>query len=259
VWQPVPIKNGDFVILNYSLKVKESGDVVETTLESVAKEKGLHHEHRGEEGSEPHRYEPFFLVVGQDWVPKGLDEGLLGLEAGQSSTIEVPPEKGYGARDPSKVRLVSLRKFRNEGITPEPGMQVTLDGKVGQVRTVGAGRVQVDYNLPLAGRTLVYDVQIESILETLEDKIGNIIHKRLPAVDRAKFTLQLTPNEIVIEVPEEAFFLEDIQLAKKVISADIEKLFPDIVKTAFLETFKKAAPAKPVETKTEEPPAKTPA
>lgn len=245
----MPIKNGDFVLANYTLKVKESGDVVDTTVESVAKEKGIHHEHEGTEETDVHRYEPLFVVVGEGWVPKGFDEGLVGLEAGQSSTVEVPPDKGYGTRDASKVRLVPLRRFRNEGITPVPGTQVTLDGKVGQIRTVGAGRVQVDYNHPLAGRTLVYEVSIQSIIERTEDKVRSLIHKRLPAVDQAKFALQLNPNELTIEVPEEAFFLEDLQLAKKAVSADIEKFFPDISRISFLEAFKKPTPPKAEEPK----------
>ncbi len=246
----MPIKNGDFVLLDYTLKVKESGDVVDTTIESVAREKGIRHEHGEEaEGAEAHRYEPFFLVVGEGWVPKGLDEGLVGLETGQSSTIEVPPDKGYGARDASKVRLVPLRRFRSEGITPVPGIQVTLDGKIGQIRTVGAGRVQVDYNPPLAGRTLVYEVSIHSVVETPEEKIRNLVHKRLPAVDVMKFGLQLTPKELAIEVPEEAFFLEDLPLAKKAMSADIEKFFPEMSQISFLETFKKPGPPKAEEAK----------
>lgn len=248
----MPIKSGDFVLVDYTLKVKESGDVVDTTIESVAKEKGIRHEHEEGEGPEVHRYEPFFIVVGEGWVPKGLDEGLAGLEAGQTATIEVPPDKGYGVRDASKVRLVPLRKFRNEGITPVPGTQVTIDGKVGQIRTVGAGRVQVDYNHPLAGRTLVYEVSLRSVVETPEEKIRNLIHKRLTAVDQTKFALQLNPGELTIEVPEEAFFLEDLQLAKKAVSADIEKFFPEISKISFLETFKKTAPPKTEETKSAE-------
>ncbi len=248
----MPIKNGDFVLANYTLKVKESGDVVDTTVESVAKERGIHHEHEGTEETDVHRYEPLFVVVGEGWVPKGFDEGLVGLETGQSSTIEVPPDKGYGIRDASKVRLVPLRRFRNEGITPVPGTQMTLDGKVGQIRTVGAGRVQVDYNHPLAGRTLVYEVSIQSIVERTEDKIRNLVHKRLTAVDQAKFGLQLNANELTIEVPEEAFFLEDLQLAKKAVSADIEKFFPEVSRISFLEAFKKPTPPKAEEPKTVE-------
>lgn len=245
---PLSISNGDFVLLNYTCKVKESGETIETTIESVAKEAGLHHEHA--EG-EPHRYEPYFVVVGEGWVPKGLDEGLVGLESGKSATIEVPPEKGYGVRDPSKIRLLPMRRFRTEGLTPAPGMQVNIDGKLAQVRAVGAGRVQVDYNHPLAGKTLVYDLSVEKVLEERDEKIRNLIRRRLPGVDVQKFTLAITEKDLVIEVPEEAFFLEALQLAKKSVVSDLEKFFHGIEKVSFLEVYKKPAP--PPEKKEEGP------
>jgi hypothetical protein len=62
----------------------------------------------------------------------------------------------------------------------------------------------------------------------------------------------LNPSELTIEVPEEAFFLEDLQLAKKAMSADIEKFFPDVSKISFVETYKKPTPPKAEETKTVE-------
>jgi peptidylprolyl isomerase len=231
----VPIKNGDFILVNYTLKVKETGETVGTTLENVAKETKLY---RGEE-----RYEPFFIVVGEGWVPKGLDEVLTGLDVSKANSIELPPEKGYGVRDPKKVRLVPLRKFTAEGLTPIPGLQVNIDGKVAQVRSVGAGRVQVDYNHPFAGKTLIYDLTIEKVLETDEDKVRNVIHKRLPPVDQQKFTIEIQKGRLEIEIPEEAFFLEGLQVAKRTLTADIEKYFPKIETVTFLETFKKPAPA----------------
>jgi len=117
---------------------------------------------------------------------------------------------------------------------------------------VGAGRVQTAYNHTLAGRTLVYEVSVQSIVEAPGDRVRNLIHKRLPMVDQAKFLLQLTAKELTIEVPEEAFFLEDLQLAKKAMSADIEKLFPDISKTSFIETYKRPAPPATESTETAE-------
>jgi peptidylprolyl isomerase len=242
----LPFKNGDFLLVNYTLKVKETGETVGTTLETVAKETKLFH---GEE-----RYEPFFVVVGEGWVPKGLDEALTGLEVGRASTIELAPEKGYGARDPKKVRLVPLRKFRAEGVTPVPGLQVNIDGKSAQVRAVGAGRVQVDYNHPFAGKTLIYDVTVEKILDTDEDKIRNLIHKRIPSVDQMKFNVRIEGDGLKVEIPEDGFFLEGLQVAKRTLTADTEKFFPKIQTVTFYETFKKAAPATPaptVEGKTE--------
>ena len=243
----MPIKNGDFILANYTLRVKETGETVGTTLESVAKEKKLY---RGEE-----RYEPFFIVVGEGWVPKGLEEALAGLEPGKASTIELPPEKAYGVRDPKKVRLVPLRKFTAEGVTPVPGLQVNLDGKSVQVRSVGAGRVQVDYNHPFAGKTLIYDITIEKVIESEDGKIRSLVHKRIPSVDEQKFEIKIEDAKLQVEIPEEAFFLEGLQVAKRTVTADVEKYLPNIGTLMFLETFKKpkAAAAPAVETPAVQP------
>ena len=228
------IKNGDFILLNYTCKVKESGEVVETTIESVAKQAGIHHEH--EKGE--HVYEPMFLIPGEGWVPKGLDESLVGLESEKTLTLEVPPDKGYGARDPSKIKLLPLRRFKKEGFDPVPGMQVEIDRKPATIRSVGAGRVQVDFNNPLAGKTLVYDLKIEKVLETREDRIRAIIHRWIPGVAADKFVLTLT-EQATIEMPEEAYFLEGIQFAKRSVAQDIQKFMPKFEKISYLETFKK--------------------
>lgn len=239
-------KNGDFILVNYSLKVKETGETVGTTLESVAKETKLY---KGEE-----RYEPFFVIVGEGWVPKGLDEALTGLDLGKASTVELPPEKGYGVRDPKKVRLVPLRKFAAEGVTPVPGLQVNIDGKTAQVRSVGAGRVQVDYNHPFAGKTLIYDITVEKLIETDEEKIASLIHKRIPTVDQQKFIIKLENNKLQVDVPDEAFFLEGLQVAKRTLTADVEKYLPKIDTVTFLEAFKKPAAPTPAPATEPKPP-----
>jgi len=241
----MPTKNGDFILANYTCKVKESGEVVETTIESVAKEAGLHHEHGHEDEKKEHVYEPMFLIPGEGWVPKGLDEGFVGLEVDKTTTLEISPEKAYGTRDPSKLKLLPLRRFKKEGFEPAPGMQVEIDRKPAMIRSVGAGRVQVDFNHPLAGKTLVYDVKVEKILESKQDKARAIIHRKIPDVPAEKFVLTLS-EQMVIEVPEEAYFLEGIQLAKRSIASDFHKFMPEFEKVSYVESFKKPpAPAEP--------------
>ncbi len=232
------LKNGDFILVNYTLKIKETSETVGTTLESVAKEAKLY---RGEE-----HYEPFFIIVGEGWVPKGLDEALLGLEVGKPATVELPPEKAYGLRDPKKLRLVPLRKFTADGLTPVPGLQVNMDGKTAQIRSVGAGRVQVDYNHPFAGKTLIYDLTVEKTIESEEDKVRNLVHKRIPTVEEEKFVIQIQQGKLDIEIPEEAFFLEGVQVEKRTVTADVEKYLPKIETVTFLEIFKKPASPAPV-------------
>ena len=232
----MPFKNGDFLLINYTLKVKETGEVVGTTIESMAKEAKLY---RGEE-----HYEPFFVIVGEGWVPKVLDEALTGYEVGKANTIELPPEKAYGIRDPKKVRLVPLRKFRADGLTPVPGLQVNVDGKTAQVRAVGAGRVQVDYNHPFAGRTLIYDLTVEKLVEGDEDKVRNLIHRQISSVDKQKFGIKTLDGGLEVAVPEEAFFLEGLQVVKRTLTADVEKFLPKYTTVIFVETFKKTSEAK---------------
>ena len=224
-------KPGDFLLLNYTLKVKESGETVDTTFDSVAKDANIHREDAFNG--------PKFVILGEGWLPKGLEDSLVGLDAGKSTTVELSPEKGYGPRDPAKMRLVSLRRFREKGIDPVPGVQIEFEGRQAVVRAVGAGRVQVDYNHPLAGRTLVYDVSIEKVLEDEDEKVLSITSRRIPEVPREKFSLKRDGKDLTIEVPEEAFYLSGLQVAKKAISSDLQKYFPDIESIAFLETFKK--------------------
>ncbi|HZY93565.1 MAG TPA: FKBP-type peptidyl-prolyl cis-trans isomerase [Candidatus Bathyarchaeia archaeon] len=238
-------KQGDFLLLNFTLKVKESGETVDTTYDTVAKNAHLHREDS--------IYKPRFIILGEGSMPKGLEDSLVGLTPGEETTVELAPDKGFGARDPSKIRLVPLRRFREKGVDPVPGRQIELDGRPATVRAVGAGRVQLDYNHPLAGRTLIYDVSIEKVLDDEKDKILNIISRRLPEVDSSKFTLNKTEDELSIEVPEEAFYLSGLQVAKKSVISDLQKYLPELDTISFREVFKRTEPKpeKSPETKTE--------
>jgi peptidylprolyl isomerase len=224
------VKPGDFLLVNFTLKVKESGETVDTTYDAVAKDAHLHREDA--------TYGPRFIILGEGWLPKGLEDSLVGADIGKQTTVELPPDKGYGPRDPSKMRLVPLRRFREQGI-PNPGAQIELDGRPAIVRAVGAGRVQVDYNHPLAGRTLIYDVSIEKVVEDDNEKVLNVISKRIPEVDKSKFNIERNGTGLTVEVPEEAFYLSGLQVAKKSVTSDIQKYFPDIETISFREVFKK--------------------
>jgi peptidylprolyl isomerase len=225
------VKPGDFLLVNFTLKVKESGETVDTTYDAVAKDTHLHREES--------TYGPRFIILGEGWLPKGLEDSLVGLDIGKQTTVELPPDKGFGTRDPAKMRLVPLRRFREQGV-PSPGAQIELDGRAATVRAVGAGRVQVDYNHPLAGRTLIYEVSIEKVVEDDNEKVLSIISKRIPEVDKAKFGVERNSSELTIEVPEEAFYLSGLQVAKKSVTSDLQKYFPNVETISFREVFKRA-------------------
>ncbi len=225
------LQNGDFILIDYVGKVKETGEVFDTTIEEVAKKERLYKE--GE------IYEPKLVVLGEGWILKALEEEILKLDVGGKSTVEIPPEKAFGPRDPNKVKLVPLRRLVAKGITPKIGMRIEYEGKMATVRTVGAGRVQLDFNPPLAGKTLLYEVTVQKKLETKTEKINALIHRRIPVVEIGKFKLKIAKAIVTIEMPEDAFYIEGIQLAKRGIAMDIQKFFPEVTTVKFIETFKR--------------------
>jgi len=225
------VKESDFIIINYVGRVKETGEVFDTTFEDIAKKEKLYKE--GE------IYEPRLVVVGEGWVLKALEESLLNLKLKKASSVEIPPEKAFGPRDPEKVKMVALRRLISRGITPKMGMRLEVDGKLATIRTMGSGRVQLDYNPPLAGKTLVYDVTVEKKLETKAEKIAALIHRRIPSVDLKMFRVKIGKAGVVIDVPEVAFYVEGLQLAKRGIATDTQKFFPETTTVKFVEAFKK--------------------
>jgi len=224
------LQKGDFILIDYVAKVKETGEVFDTTMEETAKK-----EHLYKEGE---IYEPKLVVIGEGWVLKALDENLTTMEIGKTTSVEIPPEKAFGPRDSEKVRRVPLRHLTAKGITPSLGMRLEYDGKMATVRALGAGRVLLDFNPPLAGKTLVYEVKVQKKLETPNEKITALIHRRIPAVEESKFKFVVRQKIVSIEMPEEAFYLEGIQVAKRGIAMDIQRFFPKITTVKFTETFK---------------------
>jgi peptidylprolyl isomerase len=117
-------------------------------------------------------------------------------------------------------------------------MRVEYGGKMATVRAIGAGRVLLDFNPPLAGKTLVYEATVKKKLETIEEKISALIHRRIPAVDESKFEFSTKGKTVNIEMPEEAFYVEGIQVAKRGIALDLQRFFQEITTVKFTETFK---------------------
>ncbi|NWF86461.1 peptidylprolyl isomerase [Candidatus Bathyarchaeota archaeon] len=234
------LQKGDFTLIDYVAKVKETGEVFDTTNEEIAKKERLYKE--GE------IYEPKLVVIGEGWVLKALDESLEKMETGKATLVELAPDKAFGERDPAKIKRVPLKHLTAKGINPALGMRVEHDGKMATVRAIGAGRVLLDFNLPLAGKTLVYEVTVKKKLETEKEKIAALIHRRIPAIEEVKFKFTVKQKSVSMEMPEEAFYLEGIQVAKRGIAMDIQKFFPKITAVKFTETFKVSEPKK--ETKT---------
>ncbi|MGC9058243.1 MAG: FKBP-type peptidyl-prolyl cis-trans isomerase [Candidatus Nanoarchaeia archaeon] len=115
------------------------------------------------------------ICLGAGQLLPELEKNIEGKEVGQQFEIELKPEQAYGIRDPRLVQLVPLSKFSQNNINPIPGLQINIDGLLATVRSVNGGRVIVDFNHPLAGKTLKFKINILKKIENVQDKIRALI------------------------------------------------------------------------------------
>jgi len=233
------LAKGDLAYLDYDVFVVGAGDrktLHETTRADVAKAQDKYEEKRA--------YVPVPVVVGHDRVPKGLDEALLDASVGESKEFVIPPEKGAGERDPRLVRLYPVREFHRREIDPAPGMEVTVENRRGTVVAVTAGRVRVDFNNPLAGRTLRYNLTVTKRAESAEEKVRGILDMDYGFADQ--FKLFVKETEVDVFVPDVCKTDERWFVAKFRVVADLRE-FAGIPKVRFVEEYEKKAEEKKAE------------
>jgi FKBP-type peptidyl-prolyl cis-trans isomerase 2 len=146
------IKAGDVVLAEFDAWIQDSNELFDTTSESVAKENNIFNE-KMTYGAQP-------LIVGKGRLFPGLDESMLKAEVGKEYEVVIPPEKGAGPRDPKLMELHPVREFVKQEIEPRVGLEVTVKGKPAIITAVTAGRVRLDFNNRLAGRTLKYKYKV---------------------------------------------------------------------------------------------------
>jgi peptidylprolyl isomerase len=229
-------KKGQLILLDYTAKIKDSGEVFETTIEGEAKKHSLHESNI--------KYMPKLVSVGEGWVLKGLDDALIETTSGDKKTIEVSPDKGFGERDKGKVRMIPLRKLGEDAEKVSVGDTVEIDNKKGIIRYIGSGRVQVDYNHRYAGKTILYDINIKKSLDSDDDKISEILKSRLP-IENEKIVYKKTGATVDVVIPEEIFRADGLAIIKHFTQTDLFKFVTSLTKVNFVETYENKQASKP--------------
>ena len=229
-------KKGQLILLDYTAKIKDSGEVFETTIEDEAKKHSLHESNI--------KYMPKLVSVGEGWVLKGLDDALSETTSGDKKTIEVSPDKGFGDRDKGKVRMIPLRKLGEDAEKVSVGDTVEIDNKKGIIRYIGSGRVQVDYNHRYAGKTILYDINIKKSLDSDDDKISEILKSRLP-IENEKIIYKKTGTAVDVIIPEEIFRADGLAIIKHFTQTDLFKFVTSLTKVNFVETYENKQALKP--------------
>ena len=122
----------------------------------------------GKEFDSSLKREPLQFEVGAGSVIRGFEEAVIGLEQGEKKTVKVPSDKAYGNRDDTLV-IEMPQKSIPEEITPEVGMRLQLVNQKGQavpvmITEVLEESIRLDANHPLAGKTLVFDIELVEII-----------------------------------------------------------------------------------------------
>lgn len=153
------IATGDTVEFEYTGSL-DDGTVFDTSRESVANESDL-------ATSQPNReYTPLTVEIGAGRVIEGLEDALVGLKEGASTTVAIPPEKAFGERSDDQVREYDVDELSQSlgGQTPEKGVYIeTQDGTQGEIVQVDDENARIDFNSPLAGETLEFDIEVLTV------------------------------------------------------------------------------------------------
>lgn len=118
---------------------------------------------------------PLDYLHGADNIVPGLEAALEGHRVGDRVTVTVPPERGYGVRDEEAVQTVPRRMFpADDDVTPgDEYVTKDEDGNPMPVWVVGADQesVTLDFNHPLAGETLSFDVTVVALREAAPEEL----------------------------------------------------------------------------------------
>ena len=192
------MEDGAIIHVDYDLFSGETGDLIETTREEVAKEHEMHQEGRS--------YAPMVCVVGSGGLIPGFEAALQDAKVGKEVEIEIAPEDGYGEKDPTMTEVISIDKLKRSVQDPQSlyiGAPVTIGGRQGYLTYLAAGRAKIDYNHPMAGKTLKYVFTVVKELKGDDDKVLGLLESN---TGHTGFEVSFEGKDLSITLPQAMLF-----------------------------------------------------
>ncbi len=157
--EDVVAEDGDLVKVDY-IGTLEDGSVFDTSIEEVAMENpDIYNTQR--------TYQPLEFTIGAGQMISGFDNGVRGMAAGETKTLELQPADAYGEHRDDLIRSIAIEEMEAANITPVVGQKL-YTGYGQQITIIGVNETNVtlDYNHHLAGKNLNFEVTLISINET---------------------------------------------------------------------------------------------
>ena len=192
------MEDGAIIHVDYDLFSGETGDLIETTREDIAKEYEMHQEGR--------TYSPMVCVVGNGNLIPGFETALKEAKVGTEVTVEIEPAEAYGEKDASMVETISIDKLRRAVQDPNSlylGAPVNINGRQGYLSYLAAGRARIDYNHPMAGKTLKYVFTIVKEVKGKEDKVLGLLESNS---GHSGFEVSFKGDDLSIVLPQAMLF-----------------------------------------------------
>lgn len=231
------MNDGDFLEIEYVGKISETGEIFDLTDAELAKEKGIFRPTTV--------YGPITIILGAHYILPALDDKVKALSVGDEKTIKLAPKEAFGERDTKLLKTFSMAWFKQQRMAPVVGQYITLGNNLqGRVLSVSGGRVRIDFNHPLAGKALEYDVKINKKLEKSDEQVAGIV-TFYTGILPSKFKVELDGKSAKITMPKGVPLNDEI---KKMITENITKYVKGIESADFAIAAEKADSSAPKKT-----------
>ena len=180
------LKKNDFVEIEFTGRVKD-GDIFDSNIKEDLKNTDL-----------SNKAKPFIFSLGQGMFLKGVDDFLIGKEVGKHK-LDLTAEDAFGKRDTKFIQRVPMKVFKEQNLNPIQGFMFNFDGKVGKILAVSGGRVIVDFNNPVAGKDVTYDLNVLRKVEKQEEKIKSFID----FLFKQELKFEIKEKKLIIEIEKQ--------------------------------------------------------
>lgn len=192
------LKKKDFIEIEFTGKIKD-GEMFDSNIPENIKK--INPSMSEEDPSYLKKIKPFVFSLGEGMFLQGIDDFLIGKEAGKKYYIELTPENAFGNRVSKLVQIMPMRVFKEQNIQPIQGEMFNFDGRVAKILSVSGGRVIVDFNHPLAGKIVQYEINVIRKINDISEKIKSLINFLFRK--ELKFEINKKDKKIIINAEKE--------------------------------------------------------